>query len=98
MYVLHALPISVLVILFFIYLFSPHDAIFIVKFSLTFHYFRSIVTKYVAQLLKQPRSFYLCKWKANMAVYWTNVYIYILLLTFNAIFLIVKGIYNIMVY
>jgi len=38
-------------------LISSHDAIFIVKFSLTFHYFRSIVTKYVAQILKLPTFF-----------------------------------------
>jgi len=60
LYVLHAVPISVLFILFFIYLVSSHDAIFIVKFSLTFHYFRNIATKYVAQILKLHRFFFIC--------------------------------------
>jgi len=45
LYVLYALPISVFLILLLKYLMSSHDAIFIVKFSLTFHYSRSIATK-----------------------------------------------------
>jgi hypothetical protein len=69
LYVLHALPISVLVFLLSKYLVSSRDALFIVKFSLTFKYFRSIANKYITQRQKLPRSFYLHKWKANMTFF-----------------------------
>ena len=77
LYALHVVPISVLVILFFKYLVRSYVAIFIVGFSLTFNYIGSTVTKYVTQLLTQPRSFYLHKWNANMAVYCKYMYMYI---------------------
>ena len=77
MYVLHALPISVLIILFFIYLVSSHDAIFIVKFSLTFHYFRSIVTKHDAQILKLPRIFTYINGRQNGSLLYTYVHIHV---------------------